>query len=201
MSMAITLPPLPYSSGALAPHISKRTLDFHYGKHHRGYVEKVNKLIAGKPEADATLEDLILDTAGDGAKSELFNNAAQVWNHTFFWRSMKPRGGGKPKGDIAKAIDRDFGGLDGFKEAFSQAAAAQFGSGWAWLIVKSGKLAVTKTPNAELPMEKGVAPLLTIDVWEHAYYLDYQNARAAYIKNFVDKLIDWEFADANLAKA
>jgi Fe-Mn family superoxide dismutase len=201
MSMAITLPPLPYSSGALAPHISKRTLDFHYGKHHRGYVEKVNKLIAGKPEADATLEDIILDTAGDGAKSELFNNAAQVWNHTFFWRSMKPRGGGKPKGDIAKAIDRDFGGLDGFKEAFSQAAAAQFGSGWAWLIVKSGKLAVTKTPNAELPMEKGVAPLLTIDVWEHAYYLDYQNARAAYIKNFVDKLIDWEFADANLAKA
>jgi len=199
--MAITLPPLPYSSGALAPHISKRTLDFHYGKHHRGYVEKVNKLIAGKPEADATLEDLILDTAGDGEKSELFNNAAQVWNHTFFWRSMKPRGGGKPKGDIAKAIDRDFGGLDGFKEAFSQAAAAQFGSGWAWLIVKSGKLAVTKTPNAELPMEKGVAPLLTIDVWEHAYYLDYQNARAAYIKNFVDKLIDWEFADANLAKA
>jgi len=199
--MAITLPPLPYSSGALAPHISKRTLDFHYGKHHRGYVEKVNKLIAGKPEADATLEDIILDTAGDGAKSELFNNAAQVWNHTFFWRSMKPRGGGKPKGDIAKAIDRDFGGLDGFKEAFSQAAAAQFGSGWAWLIVKSGKLAVTKTPNAELPMEKGVAPLLTIDVWEHAYYLDYQNARAAYIKNFVDKLIDWEFADANLAKA
>jgi Fe-Mn family superoxide dismutase len=114
---------------------------------------------------------------------------------------MKPRGGGRPKGDIGKAIDRDFGGLDGFKEAFSQAAAAQFGSGWAWLIVKSGKLAVTKTPNAELPMEKGVAPLLTIDVWEHAYYLDYQNARAAYIKNFVDKLIDWEFADANLAKA
>lgn len=199
--MAVTLPPLSYSFGALAPHISRRTLEFHYGKHHQGYVDTLNKLTAGKPEAGATLEEIILDTAGDAAKRSLFNNAAQIWNHTFYWRSMKPRGGGKPKGDIARAIDNDFGGFDGFKEAFAVVAAAQFGSGWAWLIVKNGKLEIRKTSNADLPMENGATPLLTIDVWEHAYYLDYQNRRPDYVKTFIEKLVNWEFAGANLAKA
>ncbi|MEQ8177225.1 MAG: superoxide dismutase [Amphiplicatus sp.] len=200
--MAVTLPPLPYARNALAPHVSEQTLDFHYGKHHQAYVDNLNKLIDGGKLDKAPLEEIILDAAGDSAKQGVFNNAAQVWNHTFYWSSMKPNGGGAPSGDIAKAIDKDLGGYDGFKEAFSQAGATQFGSGWAWLVVKGGKLEVRKTSNAELPLtEKGATPLLTMDVWEHAYYLDYQNKRPAYITTFLDKLVNWDFANENLAKA
>jgi Fe-Mn family superoxide dismutase len=200
--MAIALPPLPYSQGALAPHISKKTLEFHYGKHHKAYVEKLNKLIEGTPYAKASLEEIIRDSAGDESKEEIFNNAGQAWNHAFYWTSMKPRGGGKPKGDIAKAIDSDFGGRDGFAEAFADAGKTQFGSGWAWLIAKNGKIEVRRTPNAELPLtEKGATPLLTMDVWEHAYYLDYQNKRPAYITAFLEKLVNWDFANENLSKA
>ena len=198
--MAISLPDLPYGKGALAPHISRKTVDFHYGKHHRGYVDKTNAAIRGGPLDSASLEEIVLETFG--RDQGLFDNAAQVWNHTFYWNSMKPRGGGKPKGDIAAAIKRDFGDLDGFKEAFAASGASQFGSGWTWLVARGGELDIVNTPNAETPLTDGAAtPLLTMDVWEHAYYLDYQNARAAYIKRFLDKLVNWEFANANLARA
>jgi Fe-Mn family superoxide dismutase len=200
--MAITLPPLPYARTALAPHISEQTFEFHYGKHHQAYVDNLNKLIDGGPLAKATLDEIILDAAGAKDKIGVFNNAAQVWNHTFYWNSMKPNGGGKPTGDLAKAIDKDFGSFDAFKEAFASAGATQFGSGWAWLVAKGGKLEVRKTPNAELPMtDKGAVALLTMDVWEHAYYLDYQNKRPAYISTFLDKLANWDFAASNLKKA
>lgn len=200
--MAITLPPLPYARDALAPHISEQTLNFHHGKHHQTYVDNLNRLIEGKPEADAALEDIIRETAGDTERTGVFNNAAQVWNHTFYWHSMKPQGGGKPSGDIAAAIDKDFGGFESFREQFAKAGATQFGSGWAWLVVSNGKLEVRKTANAETPLvEKGVTPLLTMDVWEHAYYLDFQNRRPDYIATFLDHLVNWEFANANLAKA
>lgn len=201
--MAVTLPPLPYARTALAPHVSEQTLDFHYGKHHQAYVDNLNKMIDGTALDKASLEEIILEAAGKSDKQGVFNNAAQVWNHTFYWSSMKPNGGGAPSGDIAKAIDADLGGYEAFKEAFSQAGATQFGSGWAWLVVnKAGKIEVRKTPNAELPLtEKGVTPLLTMDVWEHAYYLDYQNKRPAYITTFLDKLVNWDFANENLARA
>ncbi|MGE0409530.1 MAG: superoxide dismutase [Amphiplicatus sp.] len=200
--MAFTLSPLPYAASALSPHISAQTLDFHHGKHHKGYVEKLNTLIEGKPEEEASLEEIIRESAGDEASRALFNNAGQVWNHDFYWRSMRPQGGGEPEGDIAKMIEADFGGLDGFKEAFSEAGTSQFGSGWAWLVVKDGKLDLRKTPNAQSPLtEPGATPLLTMDVWEHAYYLDYQNKRAEYVKVFLDKLVNWAFANENLAKA
>lgn len=200
--MTITLPPLPYARNALAPHISEETLNFHYGKHHQAYVDNLNKLIDGKPEASASLEDIIKGVAGDAARAGVFNNAAQVWNHTFYWHSMKPNGGGAPTGAVAEAINKDFGGYEGFKEAFSKAGATQFGSGWAWLVAANGKLDVRKTPNAETPLtEKGVTPLLTMDVWEHAYYLDFQNRRPDYIGAFLGKLVNWDFANANLAKA
>jgi Fe-Mn family superoxide dismutase len=197
--MAITLPALPYARTALAPMISENTLDFHYGKHHQAYVDNTNKAIDGKPLNDASLEEIIHE-AHDKDQG-LFNNSAQVWNHTFYWNSMGPNGGGAPTGAVEKAINDAFGGYDGFKEAFSNAGATQFGSGWAWLVAKGGKLEVRKTPNAETPLtEKGVTPLLTMDVWEHAYYLDYQNKRPAYISTFLDKLVNWDFANANLAK-
>ncbi|MEE2692911.1 MAG: superoxide dismutase [Pseudomonadota bacterium] len=201
--MAVTLPPLPYARTALAPHVSEQTLDFHYGKHHQAYVDNLNKMIDGTALDKASLEEIILEAAGKSDKQGVFNNAAQVWNHTFYWSSMKPNGGGAPSGDLAKAIDADLGGYEAFKEAFSQAGATQFGSGWAWLVVnKAGKIEVRKTPNAELPLtEKGVTPLLTMDVWEHAYYLDYQNKRPAYITTFLDKLVNWDFANENLARA
>lgn len=200
--MAVTLPDLPYARDALAPHISEQTLDFHYGKHHQAYVDNLNKLISGSALDDASLEEIIHETAGKPDRQSVFNNAAQVWNHTFYWRSMTPNGGGAPTGDIAKAIEKDFGGYEGFREAFAKAGATQFGSGWAWLVVKDGKLEARKTPNAELPLtEKGVTPLLTMDVWEHAYYLDYQNRRPAYIETFLDKLVNWEFAEENLRRA
>lgn len=200
--MAITLPDLPYARDALAPHISSNTLDFHYGKHHQAYVDNLNKMIDGTANANASLEDIIQASAGDSAKAGVFNNAAQIWNHTFYWHSMAPNGGGAPTGDVANAINDAFGGYDGFREAFAAAGATQFGSGWAWLVVKGGKVEVMKTPNAETPLTiSGVTPLLTMDVWEHAYYLDFQNKRPGYISTFLDSLINWDFANANLAKA
>ncbi|AFK53389.1 MAG: superoxide dismutase [Tistrella sp.] len=199
--MAFELPALPYDKTALEPHISAQTFEFHHGKHHNTYVVNLNKLVEGTDLADASLEDIIVKSRGDAAKAGVFNNAAQVWNHTFFWNSMKPNGGGAPSGDLAKRIDADFGGLDKFKEAFKNAATTQFGSGWAWLVVKDGKLEVVKTGNAETPVGTGATPLLTIDVWEHAYYLDYQNRRPDFVQSFLDNLVNWDFAAENLAKA
>jgi Fe-Mn family superoxide dismutase len=195
--MAFSLPPLPYDKNALAPHISAETLDFHYGKHHQAYVTNLNKLLEGKPEASKSLEEVILSSEGP-----VFNNAAQVWNHTFYWSSLKPGGGGQPSGDLADAIKRDFGSFEKFSEEFSNAGATQFGSGWAWLVVgKDKKLAVTKTPNADLPLKHGQKALLTMDVWEHAYYIDYRNARPKYIETFLKSLANWDFALENLKKA
>jgi Fe-Mn family superoxide dismutase len=193
--MAFTLPPLPYDKKALAPHISEETLEYHHGKHHKAYVDNLNKLLEGKPEASKSLEEVILSSEGG-----VFNNAAQVWNHTFYWSSMKPGGGGQPTGDLLAAINRDFGSVEKFAEQFSQAGATQFGSGWAWLVLEKGKLAVTKTPNADLPMKHGQKALLTMDVWEHAYYIDYRNARPKYIETFLKSLVNWEFALENLKK-
>lgn len=200
--MPFTLNPLPYAKDALQPHISATTFEFHHGKHHQAYVNNLNKLIDGTPHAGASLEEIIKDSAGDPGKAGLFNNSAQVWNHDFFWASMKPQGGGAPTGDIADLISSSFGGYDAFAEAFSQAAATQFGSGWAWLVAKGGKLEIRKTPNAETPLtEAGATPLLTLDVWEHAYYLDFQNRRPDFIKTFLDHLANWDFANANLRAA
>ena len=195
--MAFTLPPLPYAKDALAPHISAETLDFHHGKHHQAYVTKLNELVAGKPEEGKSLEDII---KGTDIGTPVFNNAAQVWNHTFYWSSMKPGGGGQPTGDIAAAITRDFGSFDKFKEEFTQAGITQFGSGWAWLVDEGGKLKVTKTPNADLPMKHGQKAILTMDVWEHAYYIDFRNARPKYIDTFLASLVNWDFANENLKK-
>jgi Fe-Mn family superoxide dismutase len=194
--MAFTLPNLPYDKTALAPHISAETLEFHHGKHHLAYVNQLNKLLEGKPEAEKSLEDIILASEGP-----TFNNAAQIWNHTFYWHSMKPNGGGQPTGDLAAAITRDFGSFDKFKEEFTTAGATQFGSGWAWLVLQNGKLSVTKTPNADLPMKHGQKALLTMDVWEHAYYIDFRNARPKYIETFLNSLANWDFALENLKKA
>jgi Fe-Mn family superoxide dismutase len=193
--MAFTLPPLPYDKNALAPHISSETLDFHYGKHHQAYVTNLNKLTEGKPEASKSLEEIIKTS-----EAGVFNNAAQIWNHTFYWSSMKPNGGGQPTGDLLAAITRDFGSFDKFKEEFSNAAATQFGSGWAWLVLNAGKLSVTKTGNADLPLKHGQKALLTIDVWEHAYYIDFRNARPKYIETFLTHLANWDFALENLKK-
>ena len=163
---------------------------------------KLNGLIEGTDLADKSLEEIILASAGDASKAGVFNNAAQIWNHTFYWHSMAPNGGGAPSGELAELIDRDFGSLEAFKTAFADAGATQFGSGWAWLVLANGKLEVRKTLNAETPLtDDGVTPLLTMDVWEHAYYLDFQNRRPDYISTFLDKLVNWEFAAANLASA
>jgi len=200
--MAFTLPELPYLRTALAPHISEETLNFHYGKHHQAYVTNLNGLLAGTPHETASLEDVIMDSAGDKAKAGVFNNSAQVWNHTFYWHSMKPGGGGKPHGKVADLIERDFGGYDNFVKEFKAAGATQFGSGWAWLSYKGGKLVISKTPNAETPLtEAATTPLLTMDVWEHAYYLDFQNRRPDYIDTFLNSLVNWDFANQNLADA
>lgn len=200
--MAFELPPLPYSRDALSPAISEETLNYHYGKHHQAYVNNLNKLIEGTDHANAPLEKIIQDASGDSSKAGLFNNAAQVWNHTFYWHSMKPGGGGKPSGAIADKINADFGSYDKFAEEFKAAGGGQFGSGWAWLVLKDGKLAIRKTPNAETPVtEDGATPLLTMDVWEHAYYLDYQNSRPNYMAAFLENLVNWDFANQNLADA
>jgi superoxide dismutase, Fe-Mn family len=191
--MPFTLPPLPWAKDALTPHISAETIDYHYGKHHQTYVDTLNKLIAGKPEEQKSLEDVIL-SAPEGP---LFNNAAQVWNHTFYWNSMKP-GGSKPTGKLLDAINRDFGSLDNLLQQLGEAARTQFGSGWAWLVEDGGKLAVLKTANADLPMRHKKKALLTCDVWEHAYYIDYRNARPKYVDAFLQKLVNWDFAAKNL---
>ncbi len=199
--MPFDLPDLPYAQDALAPHISAETLSFHHGKHHNTYVVNLNKLVEGTDFEGKTLEEIMKATAGDAAKAGVFNNAAQIWNHTFYWHSMSPNGGGKPSGALADAIDRDFGSFDAFVEAFKAAGATQFGSGWAWLVAKGGKLDVIKTPNAECPLTDGAVPLLTMDVWEHAYYIDYQNRRPDYISTFLAELVNWDFAAENFAKA
>ncbi|MBC8072901.1 MAG: superoxide dismutase [Deltaproteobacteria bacterium] len=191
--MSFTLPPLPYAKDALVPHMSAETFDYHYGKHHQAYLNKLNELVAGKPEEGKSLEELIKTTEG-----VLFNQAAQVWNHTFFWNSMKPQGGGQPKGAIAEAIDRDFGGYDKWKSEFAAAATSRFGSGWAWLVADGGKLSIVTTSNADTPLREGKTCLLTLDVWEHAYYIDYRNARPNFISAFLDHLVNWDFANANL---
>ena len=192
--MAIELPALPYADDALAPHVSAETISFHYGKHHAAYVNNLNGLIEGTDLEGKSLEDII-----GAAEGGTFNNAAQVWNHTFYWNSMSPDGGGDPSGAIGDAIDAAFGSADEFRAQFGQAAKTHFGSGWAWLIEGSGGLEITTTANADLPLKHGQKALLTIDVWEHAYYLDYQNARPNYVDTWLEHLINWEFAEANLS--
>jgi Fe-Mn family superoxide dismutase len=194
--MAFELPKLPYAKDALAPLMSAETFEYHYGKHHQAYVTNLNNAVAGTPNEAKSLEEIIL--ASDGP---LFNNSAQVWNHTFFWNCMKPQGGGKPSGDLAQAIDRDFGGFDKFREQFVQAAVKQFGSGWAWLVAEGGKLKITSTSNADLPMKHNQTALFTVDVWEHAYYIDYRNARQKFVEVIVDSLANWDFVAANLKAA
>jgi len=193
--MVFELPPLPFDKNALEPYISAETIDYHYGKHHQTYVTTLNKLTEGKPEAQKPLEAIITSAEGP-----LFNNAAQIWNHTFYWNGLK-KDGGAPKGAVMEAIGRDFGAYEKFVEEFSNAGLTQFGSGWAWLVLEGGKLKVIKTPNADLPMKHGQTALLTMDVWEHAYYIDYRNARAKYIETFTQHLINWDFVAKNLAGA
>ncbi|GLI34896.1 superoxide dismutase [Desulforhabdus amnigena] len=194
--MAITLPDLPYAKNALEPYLSARTLEFHHDKHHKAYVDNTNKLIEGTDLANLDLEEIIKKVAGDASKAGIFNNAAQVWNHTFYWKCMKPNGGGTPTGAIAQKINADFGSYEKFVEEFKTAGATQFGSGWAWLVLNGDRLQVTKTPNAENPLVQGMKPVLVVDVWEHAYYLDYQNRRPDYLITFVDKLINWDFVNS-----
>jgi len=195
-----TLPPLPWSEDALAPVVSAKTIGLHYGKHHRTYVNKLNELVAGTPMADMPLERVILETAG-GKNQKVFNNAAQTCNHTFFWNCLRPLGGGKPGSQIAQRIDSDLGGFDAFKKNFAETAVNTFGSGWAWLAMKDGKLEIMSTSNAENPLTKGATPLLTIDVWEHAYYVDYENRRPEFVGAVIDKLLNWEFAEKQMAQA
>lgn len=199
--MAIELPPLPFEATALAPHMSDETLGFHHGKHHRAYVTRTNELIAGTDLDKADLETIVR-TAKSKGEQLLFNQSAQVWNHNFFWESLSPDGGGEPDGKIAELIQRDFGGLDAFKAKFKDEGVRHFASGWAWLVVKDGKLAVTSHHDADTPIvHDGVTPILTCDVWEHAYYLDYQNLRADFLQTFLDKLVNWKFANKNLQAA
>jgi Fe-Mn family superoxide dismutase len=193
----LTLPKLPYAEDALAPVISAKTVSFHYGKHHKAYVDKLNELIEGTAYAGMSLEDIVKKSAKDEKAKKIFNNAAQAWNHDFYWQSMAPKGGA-PAGKIKKALEESFGGLEEFQKAFKQAATDQFGSGWAWLVAKNGKLAIETTSNADTPMAHGGTPLLVADVWEHAYYLDYQNRRPDHVQAWLDKLANWSFAEQNL---
>ncbi|MDR3526755.1 MAG: superoxide dismutase [Rhizomicrobium sp.] len=199
--MTIELPALPYAKEALAPYVSAQTLEFHHDKHHAAYVTNTNKFIAGTELADKSLEEIVRAAAAAPDKKALFNNAAQVWNHTFLWNSMTPNGGGKPTGELAERIEQDFKGYDAFAEAFSAAAVGQFGSGWAWLVLDGDALKIVGTANADTPLVHGKVPLLTCDVWEHAYYLDYQNRRPDYVKTFLSNLVNWNFANANLKSA
>ncbi|MEW6713657.1 MAG: superoxide dismutase [Nitrospirota bacterium] len=192
------LPPLPYADNALAPVISANTIGFHYGKHHKTYVDNLNKLIAGTEFENLPLERIISETAGKAEKAAIFNNAAQTWNHTFYWHSLNPKGGVEPPPVLKQKIEASFGTLDTCKKELANAATTQFGSGWAWLVLDGGKLKAVKTGNADSPLTQGIKPLLTIDVWEHAYYLDYQNRRADYVNTVLDKLINWDFAAENL---
>ena len=194
---SFTLPPLPYAQEALEPYISAKTLSFHYGKHHQTYVDNVNKMIAGTPLEGQSLEKIVQETVGAADKKGVFNNAAQVWNHTFFWHSMKP-GGSKPTGRLLRLIEKSFGSVDKLKADFVAAAVAQFGSGWAWLVQDGDGLKITTTSNADTPIAHGQNALLTCDVWEHAYYLDYQNRRKDFVQAFVDSLADWDGAASRL---
>ncbi len=196
--MAFTLPPLPYSKNALAPYVSEQTIDFHYGKHHQTYVTNLNNLVQGTENESKTLEELISMSFSQASLVGMFNNAAQVWNHTFFWNCMQANGGGVPTGRIAEKINAAFGSYEKFAAEFKQAALTQFGSGWAWLVQEGDVVKITKTANADLPMVHGQKALLTCDVWEHAYYLDYQNRRADFVQTFLDHLINWDFVNANL---
>ncbi len=196
--MSVKLPDLPYALDALEPHISSKTLEFHYGKHHAGYVNNLNKLVEGTNLENESLENIIQATAGDSAKAAVFNNAAQVWNHTFYWNCMKPNGGGRATGDSLILINRNFGSFDTFVDKFKTAAVSQFGSGWAWLVMKDDKLEIMKTANADTPLAHGAKALLTVDVWEHAYYLDYQNLRPGYVETFIKNLINWDFVNSRL---
>ncbi|MEY3825276.1 MAG: Superoxide dismutase, partial [Cyanobacteriota bacterium] len=197
--MPYVLPALPYAYTALEPYISKSTLEFHHDKHHAAYVKNFNDLVAGTDLADKSIEEVIKAVAGDATKAGIFNNAAQAWNHTFYWNSIKPHGGGQPTGALADKIKADFGSFENFVEEFKKAGATQFGSGWAWLVLDKGTLKITKTSNAENPITAGQVPLLTMDVWEHAYYLDYQNRRPDYIGDFISKLVNWDFVESNYA--
>jgi Fe-Mn family superoxide dismutase len=196
--MLITLPDLPYDKSALEPYISFRTLDFHHGKHHKAYVDNTNKMIENTDLEGKDLDTIIMAAAADPAQKGLFNNAAQVWNHSFFWQCMKPGGGGKPDGKIAELIDKKWGSYEDFAAELKQAGISQFGSGWAWLALQGAELEITKTPNAENLSASGLRPLLVVDVWEHAYYLDYQNRRPDFLQTFLDHLINWDFVNANL---
>jgi Fe-Mn family superoxide dismutase len=199
--MAHTLPALPYGLDALEPHVSRSTLEFHHGKHHAAYVTNLNNLVAGTDLEGKSLEETVQAVAGDASKAGVFNNAAQVWNHSFYWQCMKPGGGERPTGALADKINADFGSFEAFVEQFKAAGATQFGSGWAWLVLDGGTLKITKTANADLPLAHGQTALLTMDVWEHAYYLDYQNRRPDYMTTFLEKLVNWDFVAANLAAA
>jgi Fe-Mn family superoxide dismutase len=196
--MTFELPSLPYADTALEPYYSAKTFSFHHGKHHKAYVDNLNKLLPGSPFENSTLEAIILAVAGDPTKAGFFNNAAQVWNHTFFWHCMKPGGGGAPNGALADRINAAFGSYEKFAEQFKAAAVGRFGSGWAWLVLDGGELKIMSTPNAETPMTGGKKALLTVDVWEHAYYLDYQNRRPDFVQTFLDHLVNWDFVAANL---
>jgi Fe-Mn family superoxide dismutase len=196
-----TLQPLPYAESALEPVISAKTLQLHYGKHYKGYVETLNQLVAGTPFANMSLEEIVLSTAKEPEYAAIFHNAAQAWNHEFYWRSLSPKGGGFPPAALKVRIDAAFGHLEALKEEFHTAATTQFGSGWAWLVLDGAKLRVVKTDNEENPLIANMKPLLTIDVWEHAYYLDYQNRRTDHVTKVLDKLINWNFAAENLGAA
>jgi Fe-Mn family superoxide dismutase len=197
-----TLPPLPWAENALEPVISARTIGLHYGKHHRTYVNKLNELVAGTPFAQMPLEEVIRESAQQKDKQKIFNNAAQAWNHTFFWNCLRsPAGDAKPQGDLAKRIDADLGGIDQFRKDFARTAVDTFGSGWAWLVDRDGKLEIVSTSNAGTPLTTGATPLLTLDVWEHAYYVDYENRRPEFAEAVISRLLNWEFAQKQLEQA
>ncbi|RPI11304.1 MAG: superoxide dismutase [Zetaproteobacteria bacterium] len=199
--MAVQLPNLPYADTALEPHYSAKTFSFHHAKHHKAYVDNLNKLTPGTPLDDKSLEEMIMASAGDASRVGVFNNAAQVWNHTFFWHCMKPAGGGRPSGELAKRIDQAFGSYEKFAEQFKTTAVGRFGSGWGWLVLDGGALKIVSTANADTPMAGKQTALLTVDVWEHAYYLDYQNRRPDFVQAFLDHLVNWDFVASNLGTA
>ena len=197
--MTFTLPNLPYPSNGLEPHISAKTFEFHHGKHHKAYVDKANELVKGSPLEGQSLEKAVIESKKQGGP--LFNNIGQIYNHNLFWESMKPNGGGQPTGALLEKINATFGSYDAFKEQFVNAGIGQFGSGWVWLVAANGKLEIAKTANADTPLTDGKTPLIVCDVWEHAYYIDYQNRRADFLKVFIEKLVNWEYAAENLKKA
>lgn len=199
-SAPLTLPPLPYAENALEPVISAKTLGFHHGKHHKTYVDTANKLIAGTDLGDLPLKEIVTSTAGKSDRVAIFNNVSQAWNHDFYWKSLKPKGGGEPPAALKQKMEAAFGSVDACKKELADNAVSQFGSGWAWLVVEGDKLKVVKTGNADAPYIRGLKPLLTVDVWEHAYYLDYQNKRVDYVNALIDKLANWDFAAQNLDK-